>query len=96
MSELKVGGREEEKLLVRFTTATPGDVVPNKGTVEAKWEYEQVGAATTRELGVTRLLEAEAGEEADPFADEGEAKSGRSWAEVSTRRKLMSGRYSAV
>jgi hypothetical protein len=98
MSELKIGGREEEKLLVRFTTATPGDVLPNKGTVEAKWEYEQVGTATTRQLGVTRLVEAEAeaGEEADPFADESEAKSGRSWAEVSTRRKLVSGRYSAV
>lgn len=96
MSELKVDGTEGQKLLVRFTTATPGDAVSQKGTVEAKWEYEQVGAGTSQQLGVTRLVEAEAGEETDPFADEGEAKSGRSWGEVSTRRKLMSGRYSAL
>lgn len=96
MSELKIHGTEQEKLLVRFTSATPADAVPKKGTVEAKWEYEQVGAGTAQQLGVTRLVEAEGGEEADPFADDGEAKTGKSWADVSTRRKLISGRYSAL
>jgi hypothetical protein len=96
MNELKVGGTEGEKLLVRFTTASPGDAVPNKGTVEAKWEYEQVGAGASQQLGVTKLVDAEAAGEADPFADEDEAKGGRSWGEVRTRRKLMSGRYTAL
>ena len=96
MNELRIGGTAEEKLLVRFMTNTPADAVPKKGTVEAKWEYDQVGASTGQQLGVTRLAEGEAGEQADPFADEGEAKSGRNWVDVNTRRKLMSGRYSAL
>ena len=96
MNELKISGTEGDKLLVRFLTNTPADTVPKKGTVEAKWEYDQVGTSTGQQLGVTRLAEGEAGEQADPFADEGEAKSGRSWVDVHTRRKLMSGRYSAL
>jgi F-BAR domain only protein len=96
MHELKISGTEEEKLLVRFTTNTPAEGTPKKGTVEAKWEYEQNGVGTAQQLGVTRLVEGEAGEE-DPFADEGEAaKATKSWGEVSTRRKLISGRYSAL
>jgi F-BAR domain only protein len=96
MNELKISGTEQEKLLVRFTTNTPAEGTPKKGTVEAKWEYEQTAAGTAQQLGVTRLVEGEAGEE-DPFADEGEAaKAAKNWGEVSTRRKLMSGRYSAL
>ena len=95
MSELKITGTEQEKLLVRFNTNTPAEGTPKKGAVEAKWEYEQTAPGTAQQLGVTRALEAEAGE-ADPFADEGEAaRTAKSWGEVSTRRKLVSGRYSA-
>lgn len=96
MSELKIRGTEQEKLLVRFATNTPAEGTPQKGTVEAKWEYEQSAAGTAQQLGVTRLVEGET-TEADPFADEGEAaKAAKSWGEVSTRRRLMSGRYSAL
>lgn len=96
MSELKITGTDQGKLLVRFATSTPAEGTPKNGTVEAKWEYEQAAAGTGQQLGITRLVEAEAGE-ADPFADEGDAaRAAKSWAEVSTRRKLVSGRYSAL
>ena len=80
---------EQERLLVRFMT--PGGTA-KKGSIEVKFELQGRAGST---VGVER----KAVKEKDPFADEGERVSeetGSSWEEVSTRRCLVSGRYSAA
>jgi F-BAR domain only protein len=85
---------EQDRLLVRFITL-PGNMA-KKGNVEIKFE---LAGRTASGVGVERLV---AGKENDPFADEGdgvheEDGSGgkKNWETVSSRLKLVSGRYTA-
>ncbi|ETN43550.1 uncharacterized protein HMPREF1541_02709 [Cyphellophora europaea CBS 101466] len=89
---------EQERLLVRFTT---GAGVPKKGPVEVRFEAQ---GRTASLVGVERKGgEAPKREKVhDPFADDGGELEGvesvaseAGWVEVSTKRGLVSGRYTA-
>ena len=87
---------EQERFLVRFMTRGG---MPKKGTIEFKFE---ISGRTASGIGVEKMVAGGSKEkEKDPFADdigEGSARGSaeeRRWEVVLTRRRLMSGRYTA-
>ena len=88
---------EQERLLVRFMTEGG---MPQKGTVELKFEIPGVTASG---VTVEKMVTSAAGTDSDPFADDTgdnlssarESAEEKRWEAVSTRSKLISGRYSA-
>jgi hypothetical protein len=86
-----------------------GGSEPKPGRVEARWEYHyQSDAAVGSGISISRALEDKGKgvatdketEDDNPFADENgplspAAKDLRSWADVTTIRKLVSGKYEA-
>jgi F-BAR domain only protein len=98
--EFVVKGGEQEKLLVRFTTA-PG--VPKKGNVDVRFE---VGGRAASGVGVLRkgVASVERKKERDPFADDGGELEGvesqgsarAEWVEVTTKRGIVTGKYTAA
>lgn len=109
-AELSVkSAAEQERLVVRFTTA-PGAGVPRQGGVDVKFEVHGRAAS---EVGVLRRRAVEGGVSkegkgvVDPFADEeagasagvaaeAEAEEVTEWVEVPTRRGVVSGKYTAT
>ena len=77
---------EQERLLVRFTTAAG---IPKKGSIEVRFELQGRGASS---VGVER----KAIRDKDPFADEEGVEAGDGWEQLNSRRMLVSGRYSAA
>ena len=84
---------EQQKLLVRFLTT---GAKARAGHVDAKWELPGTSGS---KLGVSVLSGAKKSQEkaGDPFADENNTLVGsaRTWNEVHTARRLVSGKYSA-
>lgn len=88
----------QERLLVRFAVENNG--MARRGGAEVKFEVQNtLGSA----LGVERFVNG-AAESADPFADEDgagsegarrSAEQGGRWEDVSSRKTLVSGKYSA-
>jgi F-BAR domain only protein len=91
-NELSVKPEGQERLLVRFTSASG---IPKKGGIELKFELP---GRTGSQVGVQRRG-APQQKEKDPFADEDvekvESREDGAWVDVEGRRVLVSGRYSA-
>lgn len=93
--ELEVKAGEDGKFLARFTTATSW---PRKGKVEAKFELRTADTGSRLGISVASETPAEEQKEVDPFADEipsAPTKPFLTWREVSTVRKLVTGKYVA-
>ncbi|KPI43625.1 uncharacterized protein AB675_6658 [Cyphellophora attinorum] len=90
-NELSVKPEGQERLLVRFTTASG---MPKKGGIELKFELP---GRTGSQVGVQRRAQVQ--KEKDPFADEEvekvDSREEGAWVDVERRRVLVSGRYSA-